>query len=139
MKEVFAEESAFTRQGVGQHIEEIYRNDFELTRGLPQNLENLRHIAGNYLWSWLKGGTDLFRDIDPTLWDQCEQNPRSLLNRLPEIRLWQKSAEAGYVQRLAEFRERFDGYLSQQSIDRGTVTKERPAAYFCAEFGVHNS
>ena len=127
------------QQAVTQQIEEIYRNDFELSRPLPQNLEHLRHISGNYLWSWLKGGAELFRDIEPALWDECEQNPRLLLKRLPELRLWQKSAEADYVQKLDEFRKQFDDYLSQRPSEHGTVTNERPAAYFCAEFGIHNS
>ena len=139
MKEISSDESDSMQQAVTQQIEEVYRNDFELTRELPQNLEHLRHISGNYLWSWMNGGTELFRDIEPGLWDACEQNPRLMLSRLPALRLWQKAAEGDYVQRLTEFRGRFDDYLSQVPSDHGQVTNEHPAAYFCAEFGIHNS
>src|SRR6476620_4501637 len=139
MKELSSDGSDSMQHAVTQQIEEIYRNDFELIRELPQNLEHLRHISGNYVWSWLEGGTELFRDIEPALWDKCEQNPRLLLRQLPELRLWHKSAEADYVQKLEEFRRRFDEYLSQRPSYQGKVTNEHPAAYFCAEFGIHNS
>jgi glycogen phosphorylase len=138
MKEILSEVSDVMQQAVTQQTEENYRNDFNLTRELPTDLEPLRTISENFAWSWL-GGTDVFRDLEPALWQQCEQNPRELLKRVSELRLWQCSADAEYVRRVENFKERLDRYLASEPEPDGIVTREHPAAYFCAEFGIHNS
>ncbi|MBA3599892.1 MAG: alpha-glucan family phosphorylase, partial [Acidobacteria bacterium] len=44
-----------------------------------------------------------------------------------------------YVKRLQNFAEKFDGYLSQKPNSFGQITAQNPVAYFCAEYGIHNS
>lgn len=111
-----------------------FRQHFELERNLPANLCSLDAISKNFYWSWQPEGTALFRDLDPKLWDKCEQNPRLFLRKLDNLRLWQASADAAYVERLQSFTARSDAYLSQSPRqDVPSVT------YFCAEYGVHNS
>ena len=119
-----------------------FRIDFELNRPLPENLKVLANISSNFYWSWQPEGAALFRDLDPALWDICEQNPRLLLKTISGLRLWQRSAEADYVERVKRFNEKFEAYLADgRSIADGhqkpTITN--PIAYFCAEYGVHNS
>ncbi|MFN6963321.1 MAG: alpha-glucan family phosphorylase [Pyrinomonadaceae bacterium] len=118
---------------------EGFRRDFSLRRELPANLAALDRISLNFAWSWLPGGVDLFRRLEPKLWDDCEQNPRELLTRIDDLRLLQASADADYLRALAAFDARLDQYLAKEFGDLGQVTQERPAAYFCAEYGVHNS
>lgn len=108
------------------------RKDFELTRTLPENLEVLKDISANFFWSWQPDGTALFRELDPQLWDRCEQNPRLLLTRASDLRLWQKAADSEYVERVWRFKAKLDDYVSASRQDTRI-------AYFCAEYGVHNS
>src|SRR5688572_12199871 len=115
------------------------RPEFSPDRGLPEALKPLNEISANYYWSWHPEGQLLFKDLDPQLWDECEQNPRLLLKSINELRLLQKATDSGYVERLERFRLGMEEYLSARPVPRGIVTPENPTAYFCAEYGVHNS
>ena len=131
-----------TQQAVSPQTEPTFRTDFELRRDLPETLKVLEAISANFFWSWNPDGIELFRELDPTLWDKCEQNPRLLLKRIGELRLWQKAADADYVDRLQSFSDKLNEYLNdtpQLATDNGPLTTDNPVAYFCAEFGVHNS
>jgi len=122
------------QQAVSPQTETTFRTNFELERALPDNLSYLARISANFYWSWQPEGTALFRDLDAALWDKCEQNPRDLLTKISELRLWQKAADTAYIERLQRFKAQFDEYLSYER------TRQNPSiAYFCAEYGVHNS
>src|SRR3954467_11923348 len=58
-------------------------------RELPPTLAALRELSWNYWWSWSPDGSEIFRDLDPNLWAQCEQNPRLLLTQISDLRLAQ--------------------------------------------------
>ncbi len=122
-----------------QQTEQTFRNDFNLTRELPENLRCLDGISGNFFWSWQADGAKLFREIDSQLWEKCEQNPRLFLKEVSGLRLWQMANDAAYVEKLNNFNDKFESYVSQTPKRFGRVTPENPAAYFCAEYGVHNS
>lgn len=109
---------------------------------LPLPLEALERISGNYWWSWSRDGASVFRDLDPESWEECEHNPRLLLSRVSEFRLAQMATDPDYIERVARLAAIFDDYLSRPSnplfAERG-ITHSHPVAYFCAEYGVHNS
>ena len=106
---------------------------------LPEPIRELERIARNFYWSWHPEGIDLFRSIDPVLWDKSEQNPQRFLADATPFRLWQKANDAEYVARLKAFGQKFDAYMSDKPLPTGQQTSESPAAYFCAEYGIHNS
>ncbi|HXF42354.1 MAG TPA: alpha-glucan family phosphorylase [Pyrinomonadaceae bacterium] len=108
-------------------------------RKLPPQLEKLYFIAANYYWSWQPDGVSLFRDIEPSLWEKCEQNPLELLQEVSELRLWQCAADDDYLKRLQSFCNKFENYLNTPLSTFGKINQENPVAYFCAEFGIHNS
>ncbi|MDQ3636252.1 MAG: alpha-glucan family phosphorylase, partial [Acidobacteriota bacterium] len=124
---------------VGLETENNFRDDFYFQRNVPQNLEFLETLSWNYFWSWSKDGTQLFRDLDSRLWEKCEQNPRQMLKKVSELRLWQKANEENYIVRLKEFEEKFNQYVNEPPKNFDKITQENPVAYFCAEYGVHNS
>jgi glycogen phosphorylase len=120
--------------------EEIYRVDFELHRELPPRLRSLEELSRNFYWSWQSDGARLFRDIDAELWDRCEQNPRLFLKQVSSVRLWQKAVDPEYLGRLDAFTDRFRKYISARSEDGiGVPDRDHPIAYFCAEYGIHQS
>ena len=138
MKDMFSA-VAENMQAVQQHEDETFRENFTLRRQLPSNLVSLDLISLNFAWAWLPGGVDLFRDIDPRLWTECEQNPRVFLERVEEFALRQRAADGEYIERLHDFERRLDEYISQPAKSTGDITSANPVAYFCAEFGIHNS
>ena len=119
--------------------DEKFRADFYYSREYPKTYITLENISWNYFWSWNTGGAELFRELDPALWEKCEQNPRLFLKKIEELRLWQKSTDPDYVEKLAHFAEMQGNYLAEAPQPRGRISADNPAAYFCAEYGVHNS
>jgi starch phosphorylase len=111
---------------------------------LPTPLLPLERIAWNYWWSWSADGIGLFRDLDPELWEECEHNPRQLLARTSPFRIAQAATDPVYLKRVHELDKDFQTYMSLapdwKVIDpNSSLTTSTPVAYFCAEFGVHNS
>jgi glycogen phosphorylase len=111
---------------------------------LPSSLRALERLSWNYWWSWSADGPSVFRDLDPDIWEQYEQNPRQLLTRTSDYRLTQMSTDPAYVERVRRLAEEFDAYMSKPqgwlpASGNAAVTPEHPVAYFCAEYGVHNS
>jgi len=113
-------------------------------RVLPPPLQPLQPLSWNYWWSWAPDGNEVFRDLDPGLWQQCEQNPRILLAQVSDLRLAQVAADPVFADRIQRLSAQFGAYLSDtrpwpklQLAPR--ISGETPVAYFCAEFGIHNS
>ncbi len=106
---------------------------------LIEPLAALNDLSMNFYWSWHPEGSEMFRELDPSLWEKYEQNPRLLLKSVNELRLLQKSTDQEYVERLRRFREDFDAYMGEPAQPVGHISNEHPVAYFCAEYGVHNS
>ncbi len=123
---------------VGLQKNENYRKDFYFKKNLPENLRALETLSWNYFWSWQPEGINLWRELDSTLWEKCEQNPRVLLKKISSLRLWQKANDSDFVAKVNKFAEQFSEYINQSPNNFGKLTAENPVAYFCAEYGVHN-
>ncbi|MGI8493710.1 MAG: alpha-glucan family phosphorylase [Pyrinomonadaceae bacterium] len=119
--------------------DQTFNQTFSLECELPENLNDLERISNNFFWSWNSEGTAIFRDLSALLWEKYEQNPRRLLKEIGDLQLWQKACEPGYVERVKKFAGKLDEYLAKPKNTFGIVTPENPVAYFCAEYGVHNS
>lgn len=116
-----------------------FKEHFSSKKRLAEPLNALNDLSFNFFWSWQPEGIEIFREIDSALWDKCEQNPRLLLNSVGELRLLQKSTDTAYVDRLKAFTAKLEAYLEAVPNRHGRITRENPVAYFCAEYGVHNS
>jgi hypothetical protein len=134
MQQVLNEGSLNMQSAVSLRTEQSFRNNFYFMRDLPENLQALEEISWNYYWSWAGGG-ELFRELDPALWQQVEQNPRELLKKISGLRLWQKSTDTDYVEKLHRFTKKQNEYLSAPSDNYGSITKDNPVAYFSDLFG----
>ncbi|HYK82208.1 MAG TPA: alpha-glucan family phosphorylase [Gemmatimonadales bacterium] len=109
---------------------------------VPERIAGLTLLARNLGWSWNRDARALFRAVDPTLWHLTRHNPIALLRRVEAGRLAACAADA-------EFLRRYDALMdaaAQQTATEGTwFAAVQPAlsghtiAYFCAEFGLHNS
>ncbi len=139
MKDISTETFSHMQTAASPQAEQSFRRNFYFTRELPENLRFLDALSWNFFWSWKPEAANLFRELDPKLWEICEQNPRVFLKKISSLRLWQKANDANYVERLKNFSIEFENYHVQTPNNFGRITKENPAAYFCAEYGVHNS
>jgi len=110
---------------------------------LPTPLRRLADLAYNYWWSWTEERVSLFSALDPAQWQACGYNPVALLESVPSERLWQVAEDPQYLNRLNRLAQQFDTYLRDYDTWAGRVapdlSPERPVAYFCMEFGLHES
>lgn len=127
--------------------DEIKKKPANTNTELPISLRQLERLSWNYWWSWAPDGAATFRDLEPKIWEECEHNPRLLLARTSEYRLAQMATDPTYILRVRKLVERFDQYMidaqAKQAVwseDASThFSSQHPVAYFCAEYGVHNS
>ena len=109
----------------------------------PPLFEELRALAGNYWWSWQLDGPALFRDIDPPRWKASGHNPRRLLAGVPLSRLTELDTDPHFRARardlLSHFADAMRAPAPWAESLRPRLAAERPVAYFCAEFAIHES
>jgi glycogen phosphorylase len=114
-----------------------------LEQKLPPPLKRLADLAQNYWWSWTSERLSLFRDVDPDEWKRCHHNPVAVLASASQDRLAQLAIDPVYIKRVQSLAQQFDRYLAETDTWAARVapqiTPQSPVAYFCAEFGVHES
>ena len=111
---------------------------------LPESLHRLADLAYNYWWSWQPEAVLLFESIDPTAWECCAHNPVMFLEGLGYDRLTQVTCDPQYMTTLNRVVVQFDRYLAgDDTWVKANLNQElspaHPIAYFCAEFGIHES
>jgi starch phosphorylase len=102
---------------------------------LPAALQPLARVAYNFAWSWLPDGEAVFQALDPERWERCGQNPVRLLEEASPAHLAAAADTPDFVARAEGLAARLDGYLA----DAAATPKGGPVAFFCAEFGIHQS
>ena len=109
---------------------------------LPPRLEGLTALVNNLAWSWNREARQLLRSMDLPLWRQFRHNPIQLLREVPPARLEQLANDPGF---LHQYDLVMEWMAENQAPDRTWFARRypkllnRPVAYFCAEFGFHNS
>jgi len=120
----------------------ITRHALEVRPTLPPPLERLADLAGNLVYSWDRRVRGLFQFIDAGLWNRCEHNPTVFLRRVSQQRLDQLAADASFLEHYRKVLGGFDHYLAQHSEvlkDAGIPADQNLVAYFCMEYGLHES
>ena len=100
---------------------------------VPAELEKLSEIARNIWWAWNYEATELFRDLDPTLWKEAGQNPVLLLERMSYEKLEALSKDKVILKRMNDVYAKFRDYMDV------TPDNKRPSvAYFSMEYGLNH-
>ena len=123
---------------------EALRIDIERTRRLlPPGLSGLADVVWNLAWSWLPGAAPLFRDIDAGLWQATGHNARAVLERAGPRRLTELATDPSFLERVEALENDLRTYMAAPLAPAAEHVRSRyggrPAAYFCAEFGIHES
>ncbi|MDD5458587.1 MAG: alpha-glucan family phosphorylase, partial [Phycisphaerae bacterium] len=115
--------------------------NFTVLPALPDSLKNLDFIARNLFWSWNPEFVELFKRIDPTLWNRCSHNPVKMLGSISQHTLDSLAENHGFINELNRAADKLKSYLaSERWFDRKIRSSdETTIAYFSAEFGIHES
>jgi starch phosphorylase len=108
---------------------------------LPERLQRLEALAGNLWYSWDRPTRMLFKRLHPQLWDAVSGNPRAVLKRVDQARLDQAAEDPGFMAAYSRSLSAFESYRDE-SLRRAAsewLRRTDLVAYFCAEFGFHES
>jgi starch phosphorylase len=107
---------------------------------LPRGLDGLRRLAYNLYWTWHPEVRSLFSRVDPTAWARS-RSPIPVLHGMHD---WSRLLEDADF--LAEYQTQlgaFDTYMANGAghwfARRHSAEIGGPVAYFCAEYGLHES
>jgi starch phosphorylase len=109
---------------------------------LPERIDALHEIAFNVSWSWSRDARALFRALDRPLWHLTRHNPLEQLRRVDPQRLAACAHDTKFLQlydRVVSELRSADGNYGTWFAQNYSDLQGRTAAYFCAEFGLHNS
>src|SRR5271154_5181364 len=107
----------------------------EVTSSIPAPIARLTELAGNLFFSWHRPTRALFQDLDPELWRQVSGNPRLMLRCIDQPHLNRVASDPEYLARYQQVMAAYDAYHTALPI--GTAAPL--VAYFCAEYGFHES
>jgi len=113
----------------------------EINPQLPQRLARLDELANNLWYSWDRPTRALFARLDPGLWQATNHSPKAFLKRLDQHTLIEAADDPVFLSSYHRALSAYDTY-HDEPLRPSEADKLRHAdlvAYFCAEFGFHES
>ncbi|MBN1557695.1 MAG: alpha-glucan family phosphorylase, partial [Lentisphaerae bacterium] len=114
---------------------------YNVAPSLPDKLRFLETLSNNLWWCWHPDAIELFRRIEPELWDECGHNPLAFFGQVTQKRLESLCEDDGFLSHLGGVRETFENEVLHHRNGRHGEGAERPqpVAYFSLEYGIHES
>ena len=118
------------------------RYTLEVQPKIPEPLAKLEDFAEDLLYSWDRNVRYLFQRLDRTLWEECGHNPKVFLRRVSQHHL-DEAVQDGHF--MDDYHRAVTSYQTYHASSLGAGVKKHLdsdddlVAYFCAEFGLHES
>ena len=115
---------------------------FTVRTVLPEPLQALGELALNLRWSWHPETRDLFREVEPEIWEAAGRDPVRLLGQVAPRRLAALAVDRRFLRRLGDAADDLRDYLTgprwYQDQQARPEAPNLPAAiaYFSPEFGI---
>ncbi|MDM8565188.1 alpha-glucan family phosphorylase [Candidatus Halobeggiatoa sp. HSG11] len=115
--------------------------NLEVTPILPESLKQLEELANNLWYSWNMPARQLFQRLDRELWTRVKHNPKLFLRNVDQRSLHKAAEDPSYLQAYQQVLTSYYDYHNNKSRqDGGTqLAEDDLVAYFCAEYGFHES
>lgn len=122
------------------------RNALKKSGGTDKTIERLRTLAYNLWWTWNPRAQALFEELSPLTWESTNHNPVAVLAQCSDVELRAHLGDQEFLKRLLKVLTDFDHYMHARKTDFGQMAgpllaklQPAPVAYFCAEYGLHES
>jgi glycogen phosphorylase len=102
----------------------------------------LHKLARNLWWTWNQEAQDLFQELSPRGWQNLYHNAVAVLREVSDYELRVRLQDPSFAERVREALRLFEEYLSDEHTwarEHAPALRERPVAYFSAEFGFHET
>jgi starch phosphorylase len=109
---------------------------------LPKRIARLADLAYNLWWAWHTEAQNLFRRLDPFLWEAVMHNPVPFLRQVKRPQLNSAISSIAYLDDYDRVIASFNEYLGSHNAwfhrEHPDLLK-KPIAYFSTEYGLHES
>ncbi len=109
---------------------------FTVRTVLPQALTALDELSTNLRRSWHQPTRQLFKSIDPLVWEETGHDPIALLGAVGPERLAELAADDAFVARANELRDELHRYLTEPRWYQSLTDAPAAIGYFSPEFGI---
>jgi len=110
---------------------------------LPARIARLADLPYDLYWTWKPEARRLFRDLHPEAWERSNHDPVVVLREVDQARLEEVARDPAYLEAYDRLIARWDAYRARDTWFRqaaaGSGVEEPRFAYFCAEYGWHES
>ncbi|MCK4744194.1 MAG: alpha-glucan family phosphorylase [Sulfuriflexus sp.] len=118
------------------------RFSLEVQARIPERLERLKELSNDLLYSWDREARNLFYRLDNKLWESSGHNPKVFLRRINQEKLNHASEDRVFMQDFNRVLSSYDSYMEENTnsaVNDYLDPEKDLVAYFCAEFGLHES
>ncbi len=109
---------------------------------LPEAIRELEMLANDLYYSWDRHVRGLFYSLDRDLWRECGHSPKVFLRRIKQSRLDAAAENNLFLQEYSRIVSAYHSYLKQSPhprVEEHFDPETDLVAYFCAEYGLHES
>lgn len=113
----------------------------EVNPHIPARIGRLSELANNLWYSWDRATRTLFSRLHPELWHAVGHSPKAFLKRVDQLRLTDAAADPVFHVTYNRVLAAYDSYCDAARPDaaRHGLADDDLIAYFCAEYGFHES
>jgi glycogen phosphorylase len=118
------------------------RFQIEINPRIPRRLARLQDLADNLWYGWHRPTRSLFARLDARLWHASGNSPKEFLRRVDERILVDAAEDPVFLASFNQVLSAYDSYHGEPMRREGSSEWLRQSdliAYFCAEFGLHES
>lgn len=111
---------------------------FRIKASLTGELSSLEDLAYNLRWTWHPETIDLFRRLDPDLWNETRHNPVKMLGLISQDKLSRAATDDAFVASLKRVYKNLVDYMSASTWfgNKYGVFESPHIAYFSMEYGL---
>ncbi len=110
---------------------------------LPERIGRLGELSYDLYWTWKPDARRLFRDLHPEAWERSNHDPVVVLREADQARLEEAARDPAYLEVYDRLVARWDAYHARDtwfgSAAAASEVEQPRFAYFCAEYGWHES
>jgi len=113
----------------------------EVNPSIPRRLARLEELANDLWYSWDRPTRELFARLHPQLWDAVGHSPKAFLRRVDEDKLVEAARDPVFLNNYNRVLSAYDTYHGEPQRANGArrLREADLVAYFCFEFGFHES
>ena len=107
---------------------------------VPPRLSFLEKLIRNLWWCWRLDAIELFRRVDPRMWERSGRNPIVFSTLISQDRMQALAQDEGFLAHIDRVQQQFEEEILAPVDYADTFYRKKGAvAYFSMEFGVHES